>query len=185
MAKDPTQGPITRYDETGNPKIMIEPVAEDAQSEERAMEEGLTRSEIINAFGEDLGGKLLDGGYSSLSGMMGATDEDFLAIKGIGPASLAEIRKVVSLEDVKDDADFHPHESPIPLTFAETQQKLEDLTYSELKDLCEADGLSPARSKAHTISVLLEYWFAPVEPVIPEDLAGEYSVRIKRIKGLL
>jgi len=66
--------------------------------------ERLTRSEIINAFGEDLGQKLLGGGYASMSSLTGATDEQLLAIDGIGPASLEKIREVVTL-DMLEEAD--------------------------------------------------------------------------------
>lgn len=56
----------------------------------------LTRSEIIDAFGEELGGKLLAGGYSSLDSLSSATNEEILAVDGIGPASLAKIHDAVT-----------------------------------------------------------------------------------------
>lgn len=83
MAKDPTQGPVTKYDGSGNP-IKEEPEAEEPQvetqnkeaveedavvEEAEAEEKTLTRSEVINEFGEELGGKLIEQGYASFSAM--------------------------------------------------------------------------------------------------------------------
>jgi len=90
MAKDPSMAGKVSNPDGGFYKSSEEVRMEDA--------ERLTRSEIINAFGEDLGNKLLGGGYSSLSGMAGVTDEELLAIEGIGPVTVGKIREVISLK---------------------------------------------------------------------------------------
>jgi hypothetical protein len=103
MAKDPAMsGPVSKP-EGGH---------YESSEEIRAKDSGLTRSEVINTFGEDLGNKLLDGGYSSLSGMIDATDEDFLAITGIGPAALAKIREALTLVVVEEAESGLEEETP-------------------------------------------------------------------------
>jgi len=92
MAKDPASGPVSKP----------EGGTYESSEEIREADAGLTRSEIINAFGEHLGGLLIGAGYSSFSGMIGATDEDFLAIDGVGPVALDEIRSVLSVELPED-----------------------------------------------------------------------------------
>ena len=59
-----------------------------------AAPEDLTRSEVINAFGDKLGQKLLDAGYSSLSGLAAASDQDLLKIPGVGPKAISDIRAI-------------------------------------------------------------------------------------------
>ncbi len=52
----------------------------------------LTRSEVINEFGEKLGFALIQGGFSTIASVDGATDEELLAVNGVGDASLKKIR---------------------------------------------------------------------------------------------
>lgn len=204
MAKDPTQGPITRYDEAGNP--FIEPDAEKAQFS--------TRSEIINEFGEELGGKLLDGHYTSFSGLIGVTADDLAAID-LNEEEIERVMEATTLmadeenvieEEIEEEVEekveeakkveeeaeevpatitFHPHDSPMPLNYGEAQAALEKMSYQELKDLCAADDLKPARSKAHTVALLLAYWYPPA-PVakVESSVDVEMSARVRRIKGL-
>ncbi len=87
MAKDAATGPVSRP-EGGH---------YESSEEIREKDSGLTRSEIINAFGEDLGNKILDGGFSSLTHLSQATDEEILGISGIGPASLVKIREMLNI----------------------------------------------------------------------------------------
>jgi len=89
MAKDHLAGKVSNPD-GGFYKSSEEVRAEGA--------ERLTRSEIINAFGEDLGNKVLAGGYSSLSSLVLATDKELLAIEGVGPAALSKILEVISTD---------------------------------------------------------------------------------------
>jgi ERCC4-type nuclease len=58
--------------------------------------EKLTRSEIINTFGEKLGQLLLDGGYSSLSSLFKVSDTELEEIPGIGEASVKKIREILT-----------------------------------------------------------------------------------------
>ncbi len=51
-----------------------------------------TRSEVINAYGEKVGGLLIDAGYASLGAVADAEDEDLLEIAGLGKGTLKAIR---------------------------------------------------------------------------------------------
>ena len=83
------------------------------------------------------------------------------------------------------EIEFHDHETPKAYSMQDAYTELKDKTYNELKDLCEVDNLTPARSKSQTIDIILSHWFAtPPEPV-KEDALPEMSARIKRIRGLL
>jgi hypothetical protein len=84
MAKDP---------------VMSGPVSEVVQPED----EGLTRSEIINLFGEAFGRMLLEAGYASILSLQLATDEELLSIAGLGPAKLQIIRDEVGAQQVAAD----------------------------------------------------------------------------------
>ena len=64
----------------------------DAIAELEAEEEGPTRSEVINAFGEKFGNLLIQAGYASLSAVAEADGKDLLAIKGIGKGTLKALR---------------------------------------------------------------------------------------------
>lgn len=98
MAKDPVMNadvPETNLAEGGFP----EPTPDESG-------EGLTRSEVINAFGEDLGGKLIEWGFGSLSQLANVSDAELLAVKGLGEVTLGQIR-----ERVPYDA-FEPEDEP-------------------------------------------------------------------------
>jgi len=121
MAKDPAMGPISKPEggHYGDPEevpeeeqVTAEDVVEEAEAEEIGAEKGedttifprheeveieeiLTRSPIINLFGEKVGQLLLDAGYSSMAAVIMADDEVLLGIKGIGEAALKEIRSIV------------------------------------------------------------------------------------------
>lgn len=81
MANDPTTGPVS------DPEGGTLPT-----SDELRPDSGLTRSEIINKFGEELGRVLLDAGYASLTSLMMASDEELLAI--LDEASFVSVRAV-------------------------------------------------------------------------------------------
>ena len=66
----------------------------DAIAELEAEEAGPTRSEVINAYGEKVGKLLIDAGYASSSAVEEASDEELLALKGIGAGMLKAIRAV-------------------------------------------------------------------------------------------
>jgi hypothetical protein len=62
-----------------------------ADSEEDA-DDPLTRSEVINEFGEDAGKLLIDAGFSTVDAVLDASDEALLAA-GLSEDDLAEIRE--------------------------------------------------------------------------------------------
>jgi hypothetical protein len=102
MAKDPAMsGPVSKL-EGGT-----------YESSEEARE-NLTRSEIINKFGEAFGRALLDAGYSSFTSLRLASDEELLAIGGVGPAKLAQIREVVGAEAVPEEEEELPELAELP-----------------------------------------------------------------------
>jgi len=81
--------------------------------------------------------------------------------------------------EVEEGLDEHEHEVPNPMTYHEAQEKLEEIPYRELRDMAEADGLKPERSKKGVIIQLLQAWFpAPPQPVEEPQM----SARIRRIK---
>ena len=80
---------------------------------------------------------------------------------------------------VEEGFDEHEHEVPNPMSYHEAQEKLEEIPYRELRDMAEADGLKPERSKKGVIIQLLQAWFpAPPQPVEEPQM----SARIRRIK---
>lgn len=104
MAKDHLSGQVS------NPDGGFYKSSEEVRAEAA---ERLTRSEIINSFGDDLGQKLLDGGYSSLSSLVLATDKELLAVEGVGPAALSKILEVISTDlepEVGDGLEEEPAE---------------------------------------------------------------------------
>lgn len=64
---------------------------------DQAGDEGqsLTRSEVINAFGERVGHALIDAGYASLSSLEGLTKSELTKIEGIGAVSADAILEVL------------------------------------------------------------------------------------------
>jgi hypothetical protein len=47
---------------------------------------------LITTYGEKLGGVLIDAGYETVAQVTALTDEQLLAINGVGPASVKVIR---------------------------------------------------------------------------------------------
>lgn len=126
MARDPVMTPTEPVaapepepqDETANEAVQeadagqenpAEPVTEDAQAgsegegggNESPPEdpENLTRSEVINEFGDALGAKLIDAGMASLLAIAEAPDKYLIAIKGIGRATVKAIREKVPYQE--------------------------------------------------------------------------------------
>lgn len=57
--------------------------------------ETLTRSEVINALGDaEWVHSLIDAGFSTLQALSEASDEDLVAVDGVGPARVREIREL-------------------------------------------------------------------------------------------
>lgn len=218
MAKDPAITPPEPPDQPvpEEPQNPVEPAAEESQP--------LTRSEVINEFGEELGQKLIDAGLASFSSMIGMKPETFTDL-GFSEEEIQRISEVVNLggqdqgepeieetdagaeetdapaEEAESEAqaeeeeeseeepvpatmEFHEHVMPSALTFSEAKAKLEEMSYNDLRDLCNADNLIPSRRKDETIMILLGHWYPP-EPNPPKEELPEMSVRIKRIRGLL
>lgn len=178
MAKDHLAGKVSNPD-GGFYKSSEEVRAEGA--------ERLTRSEIINAFGEDLGNKVLAGGYSSLSSLVLATDKELLAIEGVGPAALSKILEVIST-DLEPEA-----ESGLEKESAEGLE-VEAADEPEVEETAggEDEAVEPVveEEEVEEVSeeVLPEEPPEGVEPVpapvgeVPFGAPGAMSVRVRRNK---
>lgn len=115
MAKDGTTGPVSNMD-GGTFKSSEEVRMEDARD--------LTQSEaIIDELGEGLGKLLVDAGFVTILSIQTATDEDLLAISGIGKSKLAEIRETnvgakslanMTMEELVPAPDIPPPEAETP-----------------------------------------------------------------------
>lgn len=86
-----------------------------------------------------------------------------------------------AVDEVEEGLDEHEHEVPNPMTYHEAQEKLEEIPYQELREMAEADGLKPERSKKGVIVQLLSAWFPP-PPSVPGIAGQPMSARIRRIK---
>lgn len=148
MAKDNVTGKVS------NPEGGFYKSSEEIRAESGG---NLTRSEIINAFGEELGRKLLDGGYSSLSAVASATDKELLAVAGIGPAGLSKILDVGSVEASEEDEGGLEEETP-------DEPEVEEAVVEEV----ESDE---SVEEAETDEPVVEE--APVEEVSEEVLPEE------------
>ncbi len=82
--------------------------------------------------------------------------------------------------DAVENLEEHEHETEPPMTYEEAQERLGEVPFVELREMAEADGLKPERSKASIIMQLLAAWF-PVPPpaILPEQ---GMSARVRRIK---
>lgn len=69
-----------------------EPEPEGGEAPEPEGGEALTRSEVINVYGERIGQLLLGAGYSTVSQVREDSDENLLDVEGIGPKTLEDIR---------------------------------------------------------------------------------------------
>jgi hypothetical protein len=115
MAKDPAMsGPVSKL-EGGAYESSEEVRAKDAgENIPDETGEGLTRSEIINMFGEGLGRMLLDAGYASITSLRLASDDELLAISGLGPAKVNLIRELVGVQEVAEDEAMMPELAGLP-----------------------------------------------------------------------
>jgi hypothetical protein len=94
---------------------MVEPEPEPEAEAVVAAPDHLTRSEIINTFGDEVGAKLLDAGLASLLSVQRATDDELLAVTGIGPATLEVIREKAPYLEPEEDTEFDiPDPNPKP-----------------------------------------------------------------------
>jgi len=101
MAKDGIlTGPVSDHQTGGFKPTSDEVRAADAaraaakEEEEAVVKEIMTRSEVVNLFGEKIGELLIDAGYSTVSSVITAKNEDLKAISGLGKASLEKIREL-------------------------------------------------------------------------------------------
>lgn len=181
MAKDPSMsGPVSRLE--GGEYESSEEIR--AASADPSMS---TRSEIINNFGEDLGRKLLDAGYSSMSSMDGVSDEDFLAITGVGPAALEKIHEVLTLglleaddgmeEETPDEPAVEETVEPEVETTKEVDEPEEEQEVSE-GVLPEEPAPPPEESPVAEVAAVPVA--EPEEPLWGAE--GGMSVRVRRNK---
>lgn len=158
MAKDPAMsGPVT------DPEGGTYETSEEIRA---ASNEGLTRSEVINEFGPDLGQKLIDGGYASLSSLLSATDEDLIAIAGIGPASVTKIREAIKGAVIIVD-DLIEAE----ITVEESSDVVEEETVTEPEDAEVVEEVADADAVPEVVEV--EESEDTGEEVLEETGSGE------------
>lgn len=185
MAKDHLTGKVSNPD-GGFYKSSEEIRAESAEK--------LTRSEIFNTFGEDIGQKLIDGGYASLSGLAGVTDDELLAITGIGPASVEKIREVISLEPEEESGleEETPDEPEVEETVDGESEAIEPVVEEEeIEEVSEevlpeepAEEVEPESADSEGYGEpepVPEPLPAPVDEV-PFGAEGAMSVRVRRNK---
>ncbi len=262
MAKDPTISDVS------TPEGGTYPSSEEVR--DAFAESELTRSEIINQFGDVIGNELLEAGISSLSGLMviddtvmeplspeakdlvmayltlqeiegdqndnpvveevpadagggeeeadveteaeeeaeggepeeesvseGDGDEDADTGEGAPEEAVAEgeaadetdttgdveepVEEVAGERGVVEEGlDEHEHEVPSPMTYNEAKEKLEEISFVDLREMAEADGIKPQRSKKAIVVQLLSVWF-PAPPT-PVDDDPPMSARVRRIK---
>ena len=118
MAKDPVTGPVSKYDDLGNPikeepteEPQAETTVEEADESETVVEETpleeeiLSRSEVINEFGEDLGGKLIESGYASFSAMADLDEETLMSLETLELDEKVVVLAFLSPEDSEEAGD--------------------------------------------------------------------------------
>jgi ERCC4-type nuclease len=109
MAKDATSGPVSK------PEGGYYKTSEEVREEDESTEEILTRPEVINLFGEKIGQNLIDAGYSTVSQVINATDEELGDISGIGEVSVAKIRSLAPSEaQLEKEAEAESASAPSP-----------------------------------------------------------------------
>ena len=76
------------------------------------VEEAVAGGEIATVFGPRLGGLLTAGGINDLAELANQTDEALLALKGVGPKALTEIReKLTAVESTTNDRPELPNQN--------------------------------------------------------------------------
>ena len=150
MAKDPAMsGPVSK----------LEGGSYESSEDIRAEDSGLTRSEIINVFGEADGRMLLDAGYASFTSLRLASDEELLAVDGLGPVKLATIREKVGAQSVDPDEEEMPELAgladgvkalAIPPTPSETAvpEPVYSVRITRMREKAEAEKIEAARVSA-------------------------------------
>ena len=174
MAKDPAMsGPVSK----------LEGGTYESSEEIRDEDSGLTRSEIINAFGEISGRMLLDAGYASFTSLRLASDEELLAVDGLGPAKLAVIREKVGAQAADpDEAEVAelaglmegPSAPAAPDVLMETAvpKKTYSVRLQRIMDQAEAQKIEDARVREAQEKARLAPAADDVEDD-EEDLSGE------------
>jgi hypothetical protein len=180
MAKDLTQGPVSQYDSEGLPI-------------------NATRSEVINNFGEELGNRLIEAGFSSLSSISVAVDSVFEEL-GFGEGKIAALREKAPFtgaptqeeveevtaeveedevkglgEDEADEADtlIPTIEMDVSILDPErTKANLLDMKLADLREICERDDIQAARSIAETVDRIMEAWFLAAVALDPDVSDG-------------
>jgi hypothetical protein len=147
-------------------------------------DEELTRSEIINEFGEELGEKLIDAGFSSKSSLLNVEDE-VLIERGFEAVEITTIREALSVATAEMEIEVEEAEE------VEEGDGLEEGTDEpeiEEADTEEADALpeeEPGEEESEEVDEGAGAEEAPVAAPEPQEpLPGpEASVRIQRIRA--
>lgn len=183
VADDQNDSPV---DETEVVEEVEEVPAEEGGSEEEADVEPEVEEEAEGGEPEEESVSEGDGDEDADSGE-GAPAEAVAEGETAEEADTASDEAIVVDEDavavdeaeVEEGFDEHEHEVPNPMSYHEAQEKLEEIPYRELRDMAEADGLKPERSKKGVVIQLLQAWFpTPPQPVEEPQM----SARIRRIK---
>lgn len=128
--------------------------------------ESLTRSEVINTFGEMIGQILLDGGYSSLTNVINATDEELLAVEGMDDELLQAIR-LTQFPEVEEEIEDGLEEETAD------EPEVEETDAEEDEPVSEDDAPAPESAPPEATEELVDE--------VEEDYSG-MSVRLRRIK---
>lgn len=109
MAKDPAiSGPISK------PTGGFYESSEEIRKKEAGIDEILTRSEVINILGEQLGQLLIDAGYSTIASIILTTDKELEKIRGVGKASIAKIRELIPAPPAPEEPKAPTQQPPTP-----------------------------------------------------------------------
>lgn len=83
--------------ENGEYNDVVDPILAPTEDEE------LTRSEVINTFGPEIGRLLLDGGYSTIGSIISATDKELEEVPSLGRATVKKIREILLPPAVQEE----------------------------------------------------------------------------------
>lgn len=136
----------------------------------------LTRSEVINIFGEEIGKRLIDGGYSSLTSVIEATDQELLLVPDIGPATLTNIRRMQFTEQDKEEIEDGLEEEAADEPEVEAPEDAEGPGVEE----DEAEPDAPIETDEGPADLPEEVLETP-SPLPPYSEEPRMSVRVRRI----
>lgn len=171
MAKDPTQGPVSTYDEFGNPiqTNVDPPVVEEVAKEEVAESavEETTVEEVVDdsteAEGIDVAAEPASDDIKTYA--KAPESEEALEGEEIIRAEVGDTTekkpKAEESADEEDEFVSHEHEITTPVTRDEAETMLKERSFLEMEEMAVADGLIPESSEINIVRQLLDHWFPP------------------------